>query len=62
MVINESEERKVQNRREVCAECKYIQRPFRNDLNDTVYCNKMLKFIELINSNSCAFWERWQGM
>jgi len=50
-----------QNKREVCSDCSYLQRPFRKDLNDTVYCTKLLKFIEHINTNSCGDWKCWTG-
>lgn len=41
----------------VCEKCKYINRPFRKELNDTVYCPKTLKFVELVYS--CDFFEKF---
>jgi len=51
-----------QTRKEVCANCRYIYRPmgdkpFQADLNESVYCEKRMKNIEMINSNSCYFFE-----
>jgi len=39
----------------VCEKCRYINRPFRKELNDTVYCPKTLKFVEL--DYLCDFFE-----
>jgi len=49
-------------RNEICANCKYIQRPFgdkpfQGDYSQSVYCEKHLKYIEMINSNSCCYFE-----
>jgi len=38
-----------------CKECKYIQRPYRKDINDTYHCEKISKLVEL--NYSCSFWK-----
>jgi len=48
--------------KEVCFNCKYINRPnqdkpFQSELNEAIYCDKLNKFIENINSNSCGYFE-----
>lgn len=55
MDSNELKYEKTQNNKRTCSECSHIQRPYRKDLNDTVYCTKTLKFIEL--NYSCPYWQ-----
>jgi len=50
------------SRKEVCAVCKYIQRPFQEDLDNKVFCEKMKRTVEFIKTNSCANWEQWAGV
>jgi hypothetical protein len=47
------------NKEKICEKCLHIQRPFRKELNDTVYCTKTLKFIEL--NASCPFWVKYRN-
>lgn len=39
-----------------CENCRYLSRPYRKELNDTVYCEKTIKFIEL--KYSYLLWEK----
>ena len=39
----------------MCEKCRYIHRPFRKDINDTVYCEKILKIVDF--ASSCSKWE-----
>jgi len=41
----------------VCENCKHIQRPYRKEINDTVYFKKILKFVEL--NNLCPNWGKF---
>jgi len=59
MKLSELFNDKNKHKREVCSDCSYIQRPFQKELNDNVYCTKLEKFIEHINTNSCGNWVRW---
>jgi hypothetical protein len=51
-----------QTRKEVCYNCKHIDRPagdkpFQADLNQSVYCEILQRFVEMIKSNSCGSFE-----
>jgi len=61
MDLNLLSNKSKQNKREVCSDCSYLQRPFQKNLNDTVYCTKLLKLIGHITTNSCSDWKRWTG-
>jgi hypothetical protein len=44
----------------VCENCHFIMRPFGRSLNDSVYCSKLLKFVESILKHSYENWKEWQ--
>jgi len=51
-----------QLRKEVCANCRHIYRPFQDEpfqanLSSFVWCNKRNENIEFINNNSCREFE-----
>jgi hypothetical protein len=55
MDLNGLKQEKDKNNGRRCSECLHIQRPYRKDLNDTVYCYKTLKLIDL--NSSCPHWQ-----
>jgi len=61
MDIVDTRDKNKNSREKVCSECKYLRRPYREDLDDYVYCTKLNRFIENIKTYSCDFWGRWTG-
>jgi hypothetical protein len=50
----------MEKKNEVCANCAYIQRPFREDLakmGESFYCAKQLKFVDSLYSKSCCYFK-----
>jgi len=43
----------------VCMNCRFIKRPFGRNLHDSFYCQKHMKFIVPIQTNSCEFWKEY---